>query len=824
MKKRIINILILTFDLIFIIMAATNILLLYEKPAIPAELNSKNFIISSEDDKLIKGMQITAIIDSKDNQFKVENKHELEYILDLYKIGDRLDLFTYLEGSSAYVQVKLVHYYSLFFIIVVIIVGALFIFSGIYLFLRQKGLPVSGTFHWLMLSVAGMIVFTWGSLSYYSETLHFILRSLFDVSVFFVPPLFIHLSFQIPHEKWKNRKALMIPLYFISSLASIYLIFFESKIIFNAIDLISFNRYYFVVGTIGDIYLIAGLLFVVINLIHSAFTQKEESDRKKLSWIFVGFSFGPLIYVFLYLLPRQIIGTEIIPESVMLLTIGVAPITLFMSIVKYRFLDIELVIKRGTIYFIVIVILLSIYIAVVTLVSNYLMEYSYLPGIIAAILIAIMFQPLKSKVQNAVDKRFFKINYNFRIAQNEFTRGQRLAISEEEIISHLKSSIMSIIPVRSFGFFHYNNMEKKFIVDEHNLNTLKKNSSIIINDIKNNDKNMPLSLENVCENDVEFQSLKNENHYNGIKIVFNYRSQDRSIISALLLSEKLSGFPYTLEDTEILQLFLIQTSESINNIRIRKNLLFQKEENEKLTELSNMKSYFVSSVSHELKTPLTSIRMFAELMQIQKSLPLDKVNHYLMVIIGECDRLNRLINNILDFSKIEKGIKEYEKENIDLKELLEKVIATMEYQIKIQKFEFEYVHSYGDYQLYADPDALSEVFINLINNAMKYSDKNKHLKIELGMHDNQYYIAFVDKGIGISIEDQSKIFEAFYRSKNENASKTGGTGIGLSLVNSIVKAHGGKIELDSELNKGSNFTIFIPKKEKQNEKNCHYRR
>ena len=146
----------------------------------------------------------------------------------------------------------------------------------------------------------------------------------------------------------------------------------------------------------------------------------------------------------------------------------------------------------------------------------------------------------------------------------------------------------------------------------------------------------------------------------------------------------------------------------------------------------------------------------------------------------------------------------------DLKNNLEHVIKTLEDQLVRQKFDTIVDLQPGEYELFGDPDSITEVFINLISNSMKYSMDNKKIKIKL--YRSKYYIVteIIDSGIGISDADKEKIFEAFYRSGNENAQRAGGAGIGLSIVKNIIEAHDGKIEIESKLGSGSKFSVYLP--------------
>jgi two-component system phosphate regulon sensor histidine kinase PhoR len=251
-----------------------------------------------------------------------------------------------------------------------------------------------------------------------------------------------------------------------------------------------------------------------------------------------------------------------------------------------------------------------------------------------------------------------------------------------------------------------------------------------------------------------------------------------------------------------------QSSEAIQRIHLQQKLGIKEEEARRLEELSSMKSYFVSSVSHELKTPLTSIRLFAEIMQMKKNIDEDKRNEYLDIIQSECDRLNRLISNVLDFSKIERGAKEYRFARVSLTDILNNVIKTFEYQFKAQGFKVNLDISGNSMVINGDEDAIAESFINLIGNALKYSFDIKEITIASYLLDEFYVVSIKDKGRGIASSDLQHIFEPFYRSND--ISQTGGAGIGLSLVQNNMQAHNGQVKVSSDYGQGSTFSLFFP--------------
>ena len=227
-------------------------------------------------------------------------------------------------------------------------------------------------------------------------------------------------------------------------------------------------------------------------------------------------------------------------------------------------------------------------------------------------------------------------------------------------------------------------------------------------------------------------------------------------------------------------------------------------------QLTEIRSQFVSSVSHELKTPLTSIRMFAETLRLGRSKNKDTQNEYLDTIVNESQRLTRLLNNVLDFSKITKGKRTYQMEPGSLPDILQESARTMEYQLNQQGFNLEQKIDEEIPEIRADRDALEQAVLNLLSNAMKYSGISREISLELTRENGFAVIHVSDKGIGIDPKEHDKIFEKYYRIETPENVRSSGTGLGLALVSHIVQAHGGHIEVKSFPGEGSTFSIYLP--------------
>jgi len=228
------------------------------------------------------------------------------------------------------------------------------------------------------------------------------------------------------------------------------------------------------------------------------------------------------------------------------------------------------------------------------------------------------------------------------------------------------------------------------------------------------------------------------------------------------------------------------------------------------SRLAALRSQFVSSVSHELKTPLTSIRMFAESLLLDWVSDSGQRNEYLQTIVGESERLSRLINNVLDFSRIEQGTRTYRMEPVSLPAVVRRAVRTMEFPLRQQGFEPRLDIDDGIPDIVADADALEQAVLNLLHNAMKYSGDRREISLRLYRSGDMAAIEVEDKGLGIKPEDQARIFEKYFRADSPENVRIPGAGLGLTIVRHIAEAHGGRIELESRPGEGSRFTLHIP--------------
>jgi signal transduction histidine kinase len=229
--------------------------------------------------------------------------------------------------------------------------------------------------------------------------------------------------------------------------------------------------------------------------------------------------------------------------------------------------------------------------------------------------------------------------------------------------------------------------------------------------------------------------------------------------------------------------------------------------------LARQKTDFVSNVSHELKTPLTSIRMFSELLAEGRVTDSAKQRSYLGIISAETARLTRLINNVLDFARMERGEKKYTFQDCDVVQLTRETCETFRPHLEANGFEFEARVPECPLRIQCDRDALAQVLVNLLSNAEKYSADRKEIAVELTEQSSPLpflELKVLDRGLGVPEHCRERIFEQFYRAHDSLGSGISGSGLGLTLARQIARAHGGEITCQQRPDGGSIFIVRLP--------------
>jgi two-component system phosphate regulon sensor histidine kinase PhoR len=231
----------------------------------------------------------------------------------------------------------------------------------------------------------------------------------------------------------------------------------------------------------------------------------------------------------------------------------------------------------------------------------------------------------------------------------------------------------------------------------------------------------------------------------------------------------------------------------------------------RLRRLENLRREFVANVSHELKTPITSIKGYVETLLDGTLEDAEQTRRFLSVVARQSDRLHSIVEDLLSLSRIEQGV---ERRQIELKsgsvvEVLQSAVQACARTAEARRITID-CQAARDLKARINPTMLEQAVVNLIDNAIKFSDEEGVVRIEAEREGREVWIRVVDRGCGIPPEHLERVFERFYRVDKARSRKQGGTGLGLSIVKHIAAAHGGRVSVESEPGKGSRFTIHLP--------------
>ena len=226
-------------------------------------------------------------------------------------------------------------------------------------------------------------------------------------------------------------------------------------------------------------------------------------------------------------------------------------------------------------------------------------------------------------------------------------------------------------------------------------------------------------------------------------------------------------------------------------------------------KLNNMRKEFVANVSHELKTPLSSIKGYSETI-MDRDLDKEEISRFAKVINEEANRMDRIVQDLLQLSRFDykKNVLNRIKLNVD--DLAKQVVENLQYLAKEKKHNLKCVVNMVPGPVYADKDGIQQVMTNILSNSIKYTSEGGEITVYVGAAGGKAYLKFVDNGIGIPEKDLKRIFERFYRVDKARSRQMGGTGLGLSIVKEIVEAHEGTIDIKSEVGIGTEVIVTLP--------------
>lgn len=412
----------------------------------------------------------------------------------------------------------------------------------------------------------------------------------------------------------------------------------------------------------------------------------------------------------------------------------------------------------------------------------------FLSGSLAFFLFYLFFKRAfvsKIKKISHIAQRFSRGDLNEKISISEGREFQVLASAMNHMASILKSRISESEGERAKLFAILDNMAEGVVAVDHQKQVLIMNPSASRILGVTREKVLGASLIHAVQNpqidEMMDRALKHQS-LTSSEIEIDYPQEVFLKVSAVGLSQPTGGVSGILVLYDVTQ----------------------------MRKLENMRREFVANVSHELRTPLTSIRGFVETLLSGAYADPGKCQEFLKIVEEDSSRLSRLIDDLLELSRLESKKSPLLKTEVEMNVEADKALAVFRTRLEERKIKIDKKFSPGLPKIQADPDRLRQVFVNLLDNAIKFSPEAGTIRVSIEQVPQFIRVSVQDDGAGIPEESVPRIFERFYRVDKARARDSGGTGLGLAIVKHIVEAHGGYVACESELGKGSRFSFTLP--------------
>lgn len=742
------------------------------------------------------------------NNQPIKHQREIEYVLARKNIGDWATFRLEKNGKTETVRAQFSSFYSRVpFPLLYFLIGIISYFIGFIVFILKREDPKARILYWLALVFSFLLIVNGGTYCIREEWLSYLPGVLFYFFYPFAPAILLHfsLAFSSKRRWWREILIYAPALGFSSAFVSLVLI----SILRQSIETF---RIYFSVFYVFRVYLITLLLLAIIHLVLIYKKTLLDENKAQIKWVFFGLFLGLGPFIFAYQILRVFGLNPLLTEDVAAVFFIFAPLGFALSIFKFKLIDVELVINRSLVYSLLTIFTVSVYLFTVQffqgLFSKLFVSRESAVTLGGALLAAAAFHPARKKIQNFVDKAFFRQSYDYRKAIRSFNEKAQDIMNLEELVDLFSEKVERAIPItRRALLLRSAKPGGKTVLLARGMEG--KDDLTLFFDFPRNKtwarRGATLTEENIDFSATEFLVDKK------IDLVIPFPFSSTSLAGFLALGRKKSGQRFSRDDIDLLLTLTGELTINLEKIKLCEEIFYERASKEKLDELNRLKTEFVSTFSHELRTPMSSIQGLTEILMKGKIKDKTKQKELLAVIASESSRLSRLIHNILDFGKIEQQVKTFSFQKTEITPLVEEVMRIFRPELETQGFVLRLSFPNQPVFLSIDRDSVKQALINLIDNAIKYSSVNREVEVTVLDRPKDVEIRVQDRGIGISSEDQEKIFDKFYRSSEGTQFNPKGVGLGLKIVKHVMTGHRGEIRVESQVGGGSTFRLIFPK-------------
>jgi len=732
----------------------------------------------------------------------------IRFALSRKAIGDPIEIRFGPDGGPSFVRDTVVPYYSQrSFPLALVLVGLTSLLAGFVVLLFRPRDRRSWLFYWLSLSFGATVIIGGGTYGLQGRATHLLPGVLFNMAY----PMTLALLLRFAQSYGPVRRRIPAAVYWIVPVVWGLLLTVPYLIAETAPSLAAY-RFRETVKHVFRFYVIIAGLAALFEFARALRNTASDEDRAQIKWYLIGLAAGLGPFLAFNQLPLVFMDHPLLAEDFALFFFLLVPVFMVMAILQFRLLRVNVVFHRGLVYAILTVFTLGAFLLAVETLRR-LFPRATATGdavitVAAAAIIALALSPGRRSIQDVVDRLFFRQGYDYRRAVQAFKAAAPAVVREDDLVALYAGTLKRVLPTEGRGLLFWEpGAGPEAPRRVHGLDAA---AAAIVEKLPFKEGRIWARPGRVRV--VEGLDLKRENDLAaaGAEVVLALPQAAGSPEGLLTFGPKLSGHRWTREDLDFLETLAGEFGLDLGRIRIQEAMIYERASREKSEELVRMKTEFIASVAHELRTPVTSLNGLSGLLRSGKIGDPAKRDQLLALLAGECGRLTRFLRNVLDFGKIENDAKAYVMAETDLVPLVREAAALVRESQPDGGADLTAETPGMPVLARADADAVKQALLNLLDNALKYSRDGKKVTVRLTAGAEGAAIAVADQGIGIEPEDRDRIFEAFFRTRRAVERDPTGVGLGLRIVRHIMDAHGGRVEVESAPGRGSTFTLVFP--------------
>ncbi|UCE40040.1 MAG: GHKL domain-containing protein [Candidatus Aminicenantes bacterium] len=740
------------------------------------------------------------------NDIEIKSDQDIEFIFCRKRAGEWATFYVKTEDGVEKKMGRIENHYLLPYPDIYLVIGSFLIIMAFVVFLLRPQEMRARIFYWASLVASCSLIVNGGFYCLTKDWLSYIPGILFYAFYPLIPTLVLHFSLTF---LWTRRKLLDFLIYFPAVFYIIVLEYlFLVSTLTSSIDL--YRQYQSFFANLFRGYFILYFLLSFLALIMSYRRAELVEHKAQIKWILYGLFFGVGPMLFMYQFPRMLINRPLISEDLVPVFVIFILVAFGISIFRFKLMNIELIINRSLVYSILTIFTIAFYLSFVQIIQILFARFFAIQqttiSVTGAFAVALAFNPARKKIQEIVDKSFFRTSYDYKKSILSFNERAHKIARQPHLVDFFMTKVDKTIPLVYLGLrvFSAESGKRKIFIERGRSETPSRlDTGVLISD-----KIFAMRKSVLTELGVDF-SIENWLDEKKLEMIIPIPFRTTGLTGYVELGKKKSGAKFSGDDIELLLTMIETFALNLERIHLQEEVIYERAEKEKFDELNRLKTEFISNVSHEIRTPMSSIQGMSEILQEGRIKGEKKQGEILEMMTNECSRLSRFLHNILDYGKIEMKVKGYHFQKTDISQVVEEILKLYAYRFQSLGFSVKKQIPKAPLWLNIDPDGVKQALTNLIDNAIKYSSKKREISIAIVENQKKVEIRVQDRGIGIAEQDYQKIFDGFYRISDAEQLAPKGVGLGLKIVKHIMEAHGGDIQVESQMGKGSTFILVF---------------